>query len=102
MAINAAAREIAPKSENAAFRTVNQCVIIVPGCMTQVRIDISAIVNPSDFPLNALLLRTCPIIPTKTVTNDSSMVFAIAVHSRDAVAGGSLPFVVMCRPYRGL
>lgn len=102
IAISAANSENTPRKENAAYRIVYHCVIIVPGCMTHARIDISAMVIPLGLWANAFLLRTCPRKVTKTVTNDNSIDFANAVQRSDAVAGVILPVVVTCRPQRGL
>ena len=99
--ISAANSEIAPRKVNAAYRTVCHCVIIVPGCMTHARIDISAMVMPLDWLFTAFLLKTCPKKDTKIVTNDNSMLLARAAQRSDAVAGDILPVVVTCRPQRG-
>lgn len=91
MAINAPVRATAPRNVVPAYRTLSQCVIIVPGCITQDRIDISANVIPLEFLAIALRLRTWPRRATNTVTNESSIVFAKAAHNREAVLGASFP-----------
>lgn len=76
---------------------------MVPGCITQDRIDISAIVIPLDRLAIALRLRIWPRNVTNTVTKDSSILFAIAAHNREAVLGASFPGLeVILSPYRGL
>lgn len=91
VAINAAVKAIAPRDVVPAYLTLSQCVIMVPGCITQDRIDISAIVIPFDRLAIALRLRTWPRNVTNTVTKDSSILFAIAAHNSEAVLGASFP-----------
>ena len=79
----------------AAYRTVAQWVMSVPGCMIHDRNDISAIVIPLDDLTSARRLSTWPRKVTKTVTKDSSIVFAMAADTKDAVAGGKLPLLVI-------
>lgn len=69
--------------------------------MTQVRMDISAIVMPRDDLAKDLLLSTWPKNVIKTVTKDNSIVFANNANTVEAVEGASLPPVRMNRPYRG-
>lgn len=45
-AMSAAVSEIIPKNDRPACLTFSQCVIKVPGCIIQPRIDISEIVTP--------------------------------------------------------
>lgn len=79
MATSVASRDAMPKIVHPAYLIVCPCVIIVPGCITQARIVISAIeIPPLAFLANALLLNTWPRKATKTVTKDSSMLLAKA------------------------
>lgn len=73
-----------------------------PGWITQVRIDISAIVTPLEDLTNDRRLRTWPTNVTKTVTNDNSMVLAKSAKTIEAVAGLKVPPVRMTLPYLGL
>ena len=84
-----------PRKLSAAYRTVSQWVIMVPGCMIHDLIDISAIVIPFDLFTSALLLSTCPRKATKTVTYDNSILLAKKANSSEAVEYGRLPLVVM-------
>jgi len=76
-------------------------VNIKPGCITQVLIDISAIVMPFEYLAMDLLLKAWPKNPTKTVTNDNSIVFANKAVSRDAVEGLNAPPEYIDLPHRG-
>jgi len=69
--------------------------------MTQALIDISAIVMPLECLSMDLLVRTWPKNPTKTVTNDNSIVLANSALSKDAVEGVSGPLVYIDLPQRG-
>jgi len=70
--------------------------------LTHCLIDISEMVMPLERLINALRLRTCPRKVTKTVTNDSSILLAIAAATSDAVAGVIRELFVIPWPNRGL
>ena len=72
-----------------------------PGWITQVRIDNSAMVTPLDDLMRERRLRTWPKNVTKTVTNDSSMVFANRANRIDAVSGVIFPPEYIDRPHLG-
>ena len=66
--------------------------------MTQVRIVISAIVIPRELLARDLRLSTWPKNVTKTVTKESSIVFAKRAKTVEAVDGGKLPPERIFRP----
>ena len=90
-----------PRMDNSVNQIVLPCVNKVPGCITHARIDISAILIPLEFLINALLLSTWPRKATKTVTKDNSIDLAMTAQSKDASAGVSVPFKEIFLPYRG-
>lgn len=90
-----------PRMDNPAKRIVCPCVNKVPGCITHARIEISAILIPLEFLINALLLSTWPRKATRMVTKDISIVLEMAAQSKDAPAGVSITFTVIFWLYRG-
>lgn len=102
MVASAAMKVRTPSGDRTVERIAPNRVSIVPGCITQERISISARVTPRplDF-IKARRQSTCPRKATNTVANDISMVLAKSAVSSAALAEVRTPCVLIYLPYLG-